>query len=75
LADKDLFRDDTVWFTEKNDEGATELYSLADFGSDVLRDSTNRYNVYRAGRLGAVPRLEDTFFVKSDNKRTDGEDN
>lgn len=75
LADKDLFRDDTVWFTEKNDEGATDLYSLADFGSDVLRDSTNRYNVYRAGRLGAVPRLEDTFFVKSDNERTNGKNN
>ncbi len=75
LADKDLFRDDTVWFTEKNDEGATELYSLADFGSDVLRDSTNRYNDYRGGRLGVVPRLEDNFFVKYANNRTDGEDN
>lgn len=61
LADKDMFRDDCVWFTEKNDEGATDLYSLADFGSDVLRDSTSRYNVYRAGRLGGVPRLQDTY--------------
>ncbi|MBR4265940.1 MAG: ATP-binding protein [Bacteroidales bacterium] len=63
LADKDMFRDDIVWFTEKNDEGATELYSLADFGSDVLRDSSNRYNFYRAGRLGAVPRLGDTYIA------------
>ncbi len=63
LSDKDMFRDDTVWFAEKSDDGATDLYSLADFGSDVLRDSTNRYNVYRAGRLGAIPRLEDLFFA------------
>ena len=61
LGDRDMFRDDSVWFTEKSDEGATELYSLNDFGSDVLRDSTSRYNVYRAGRLGAVPRLQDTY--------------
>lgn len=75
LADKDMFRDDIVWFTEKNDEGATELYSLADFGSDVLRDSSNRYNFYRAGRLGAVPRLGDTYIANPKNVETDGEDN
>lgn len=75
LADRDLFRDDIVWFTEKNDEGATELYSLADFGSDVLRNSTNRYNFYRAGRLGAVPRLGDTYIANPKNVETDGEDN
>ena len=72
LADKDMFRDDIVWFTEKNDEGATELYSLADFGSDVLRDSSNRYNFYRAGRLGAIPRLGDTFIANSKTIETDG---
>ena len=61
LDDKGLFRDDSVWLTEKTDEGATDMFSLADFGSDVLRDSTNRYNMYRAGRLGAVPRLQDVY--------------
>ncbi len=70
LADKDMFRDDSVWFTEKSDDGSTELYSLNDFGSDVLRDSTSRYNVYRAGRLGAVPRLQDTY-IETSNKCED----
>ena len=70
LSDKDMFRDDSVWFTEKSDEGATDLYSLTDFGSDILRDSTSRYNVYRAGRLGAVPRLQDTY-IESINNCTD----
>ena len=60
LNDRDLFRDDSVWFTEKNDIGATQLYSLADFGSDILRNSSNRYNAYRIGRLGAIPNLGGT---------------
>lgn len=59
LSNRDMFRDDTVWFTEKSDEGATELFSLADFGSDVLRNGNSRYNAYRSGRLGAIPRLGD----------------
>lgn len=57
LEDRDFFRDDSIWFTEKSDDGATELFSLADFDSKTLRGSTNRYYAYRAGRLGAVPRL------------------
>lgn len=69
LNDKDSFRDDCVWFTEKNDSGTTELYSLADFGSDILRDSTNRYKAYRSGRLGAIPRLGATYINRSDNTK------
>jgi len=61
LSNRDMFRDDSVWLSQKSDVGATEIYSMADFGSDVLRNTTSRYNVYRAGRLGAVPRLEDTY--------------
>ena len=67
LDEKENFRDDSVWLTEKNDEGATDLYSLSDFDSDVLRASTNRYNAYRAGRLGAVPRLNDPFISSANN--------
>lgn len=61
LDDKGLFRDDSIWLAEKIENGSTEIFSLADFGSDILRDTTNRYNMYRAGRLGAVPRLQDTY--------------
>jgi AAA15 family ATPase/GTPase len=62
LNDRGLFRDDSVWITEKTEEGVTKVYSLADFGSDFLRNTTNRYNMYKAGRLGGVPRLQDTYF-------------
>lgn len=61
LSNRDLFRDDSVWFTQKNEFGETELYSLADFGTDVLRNVSSRYNAYRSGRLGAIPHLGDTF--------------
>jgi len=67
LEDKDLFRDDSVWFTQKSETGETELYSLADFGTDILRNVSSRYNAYRSGRLGAVPRLGDTFVEQYKN--------
>lgn len=75
LADRDMYRDDMVWFTEKSDEGATKLYSMVDFSSDVLRNSTNRYNYYRAGRLGAVPRLGDTYVANYNEIESDGKEN
>lgn len=62
LNDIGLFRDDTVWITEKAEQGDTSVYSLADFDSNLLRNTTNRYNMYKAGRLGGVPRLQDTDF-------------
>ena len=67
LEDKGLFRDDSVWFTQKSETGETELYSLADFGTDILRNVSSRYNAYRSGRLGAVPRLGDTFVEQYKN--------
>lgn len=61
LNKKDLFRNDAIWFTEKNDDCATELYSLADFDSSVVRDSTNVLNAYKSGKLGATPNTADYF--------------
>lgn len=72
LSERDMFRDDSVWFTEKSNSGATDLYSLTDFGSDVIRDSTSRYNVYRAGRLGAIPKLQDTYIGRSNKTEDNG---
>jgi AAA15 family ATPase/GTPase len=54
-----LFERDQIWFTEKNQYGATELYSLLEFrknnqGVDV-RASENLEKSYLQGRFGAVP--------------------
>jgi len=61
LNKKDLFRNDAIWFTEKNEDCATELYSLAEFDSSVVRDSTNVLNAYKSGKLGATPNTADYF--------------
>ena len=53
----DLIRKDCVWFTEKDETGATSLYSLANFkGLSKMAPSAIR-NAYRNGRLGAVPNI------------------
>ncbi|SFC31078.1 ATPase/GTPase, AAA15 family [Flexibacter flexilis DSM 6793] len=61
LDNKDIFRNDAIWFTDKGENGATELYSLADFDSSVIRDTTNILNAYKSGKLSGTPNLGDTF--------------
>lgn len=61
LDDKDIFRNDAIWFTDKNINCATELYSLADFDSSVVRNTTNVLNAYKSGKLKASPILGDHY--------------
>jgi AAA15 family ATPase/GTPase len=61
LNDKDIFRSDIICFTEKDETFATKIYKLSDFGTDVVRNTSNILNAYNAGRLGALPRLSDYF--------------
>jgi AAA15 family ATPase/GTPase len=68
LSNKDIFRNDAIWFTDKADGSATELYSLSDFDSSVIRDTSNVYNAYKIGKLGAVPNLGDYFIDIADEK-------
>lgn len=61
LDNKDLFRNDVIWFTEKSPESATELYSLADFDSSIIRNTTNVLNAYKSGKLRGAPNLSDSY--------------
>lgn len=61
LNNRDVFRDDAIWFTDKNEDSATELYSLADFDTTVIRDTSNVLNAYKSGKLGGVPNLGDYY--------------
>lgn len=54
LLDLDLVRRDGIWFTEKDQKGATQLYSLADF---KVRKDLRIDKGYLQGRFGAVPFL------------------
>jgi len=66
LNNRDIFRDDAIWFTDKNKDSATELYSLADFDSSVVRDTFNVLNAYKSGKLGGVPNLGDYYIDLED---------
>lgn len=58
LLNKELFRRDQIWFTEKDNLEQTDLYCLYDFnlpdGSKVRNDSNIEKNYIR-GRYGAIP--------------------
>lgn len=58
LLGEQLFRRDQIWFTEKDEQEQTDLYSIYDFnlpdGSKVRNDSNLEKNYIR-GRYGAIP--------------------
>lgn len=58
---KETFRRDELWFTEKDKNGISEIYSLADYKiNDVKVRNDATYNKdYLSGRYGAIPVLED----------------
>jgi hypothetical protein len=55
-------RRDQIWFTEKTQQSATDLYSLAEIklstGTKVRNDAALEKN-YIQGRYGAIPFLGD----------------
>jgi len=61
LNNKDLFRNDAVWFTDKSEDCSTKLYSLVDFDSSVIRDTSNILNAYKTGKLGGRPNVGDYY--------------
>ena len=58
LLDEEFIRRDMVYFTNKNEAGATEIYRAKDFG---LHKEVSILNAYRAGKLGAKPNLGSIF--------------
>ena len=66
---KDTFRRDEIWFTEKDEYGVSELFSLSDYKIDnmkVRNDAT--YNKdYLTGRYGAIPVFEE-FSLNNNEK-------
>jgi AAA15 family ATPase/GTPase len=68
LSNKDIFRNDTIWFTDKSETCATELYALSDFDSSVVRDTSNIFNAYKTGKLGGTPNLSDYYINIDDDE-------
>jgi AAA15 family ATPase/GTPase len=62
LLERDILRNDAIYFVDKLEDGSTDLYSAEDFDSSVLRrKESSLYNAYKIGKLGATPELNDTF--------------
>ena len=57
LLSKGLLRRDQIWFTQKREDGSTELYPLSDFAG--IRNDLVIDKAYLDGRFGAVPFLPD----------------
>jgi AAA15 family ATPase/GTPase len=74
LLEKDILRRDAIWFTDKRADGTTDLYSLADFDTSVIRDTTSIFNAYKTGKLGAVPVLLD-YYLDMDIENISDEEN
>lgn len=55
LLNKETFRRDQIWFVEKNQFGASELFSLADFKTDKVRNKSAFDKNYLEGKYGAIP--------------------
>ncbi len=56
LLSSELFRKDQIWFTEKNKQGATDLYSLVEY---KVKDDAPFERDYIDGRYGAIPFMGD----------------
>ena len=55
------FRRDQVWFTEKDEFGATSLYRCSDIKGIRLNTPLDKW--YSSGRFGATPIIDDSEFI------------
>jgi AAA15 family ATPase/GTPase len=70
LLSNDLFRRDQIWFIEKDENGASHLYSLAEL---KVRNDNNFENDYLSGRYGGIPVIGDLrqLFYEPEEKNRD----
>ena len=54
LLNEDFVRRDTVWFTQKDENAATKLTRLSDYG---LHKNISPYNAYKQNKLAPLPFL------------------
>lgn len=69
LLDQELFRQDEIWFVEKDKAGSSDLYSLSEFKE---HKSIDIQKGYLSGRYGSIPfmgNLEDLNWHKYDTNK------
>lgn len=65
-----LLRRDEIWFTSKDQDGASNLYSLADFADDEEGQILNEQNYeknYLIGKYGAIPSLRSFHMIREND--------
>lgn len=70
IRGRDVLRREEIWFTEKDKNGATQLFSLVEYEEEEGSDE-NPMLWYLTGRYGAVPEVDDSEFDAA--VRGDGE--
>lgn len=63
LLDRKIFRKDQIWFSQKNNFGFTEFYSVKDFKDLALRSDIPFDKWYRIGKFGAIPNIRKYEFI------------
>lgn len=58
LLDKHILRRDQIWFIDKDQFGASELYSLSDFSTKTVRNTSAYDKKYLENVFGAADSLE-----------------
>lgn len=68
LLDQNTIRKDQVWFTEKDEYGVSEIFTLSDF--DDVREDTLFAKWYLNNKFGGVPSLQslEKLFVENGKK-------
>ena len=66
---EDILKRDQVWFTEKESDGASELFALTEF--KPRREGENRQKRYLNGTYGAIPELSMRLFEQAISSRMD----
>ncbi len=61
LLNKEVFRRDQIWFTEKDKYGVTELYCTKDI--EGVREDTAFDKWYMSGKFGGEPRIKEVAFI------------
>jgi AAA15 family ATPase/GTPase len=61
LIDVKRFRRDQIWFTNKKDDGSTEIYSLCDHKD--FRENMDAEKGYLQGRFDAIPYIDNSRSV------------
>lgn len=65
LLSKEFFRRDQLWFTEKDEYGATDLYALSDY--NVRKDASYEKD-YLHGKYGSIPYIGSFDFSDKEGK-------